>query len=78
LTETECDQLERWSRGAGGRLAARARAVLACAEGLSDAAAGERAGLVPAAVAKWRARFLEARLPGLAEAPSVSRRVIWR
>jgi transposase len=39
-------------------LALRCRIVLACAEGLSNVAAGKRLGVHPATVAKWRRRFV--------------------
>ena len=43
----------------------RARMILACAEGLTNAAISERVGASPQAVGKWRRRFLEAGIEGL-------------
>ena len=43
----------------------RARMILACAEGLTNAAVSERIGASPQAVGKWRRRFLEAGIEGL-------------
>ena len=44
----------------------RARMILACAEGLTNAAGAERVGASPQAVSKWRRRFLEAGIAGSA------------
>jgi transposase len=68
----ERHELERWARGAG-RLAKRARAVLACADGLTDEAAGREAGLGAAVAATWRARFAEDGLDGLRDRPRTGR-----
>ncbi|MDR1442992.1 MAG: IS630 family transposase [Bifidobacteriaceae bacterium] len=74
LSETERAELERWAGGGRGkRLAVRAKAVLACADGLTDQQAGERAGCGYAVAGKWRARFQADRLDGLREAPRPGR-----
>lgn len=49
--------------------AARARIVLACAEGEQNKAVATRLGLDAATVAKWRRRFAEQRLDGLRDEP---------
>ena len=46
-------------------LVQRARLVLASAEGLSNKAVGQRVGLTPNVVGKWRRRFLESGVAGL-------------
>ena len=46
-------------------LVQRARMVLACAEGLTNAAVAARLGASPSAVGKWRRRFLERGVEGL-------------
>ena len=43
----------------------RARMILACAEGLSNAAVAAKVGASPQAVSKWRRRFLERGVEGL-------------
>ena len=42
-------------------LAQRARIILACAEGLENKAVGQRLGVHPHTVGKWRRRFLDQR-----------------
>lgn len=49
--------------------ARRARVVLLCAEGLSNTAISERVGLCQHTVGRWRRRFLQDRLEGLADLP---------
>lgn len=71
LTDEERRVLTGWARRrkSAQALAQRSRIVLACAEGLSntDVAARERVSLPT--VGKWRKRFLERRLDGLADEP---------
>lgn len=53
--------------------ALRSRIVLACAEGLPRKEIASRLGVSPATVAKWRARFVERGIDGLADAPRPGR-----
>lgn len=75
LTDDERGQLERLARRAKSSqaLAIRARIVLACADGVTnaDVAAAERCA--PRTVGKWRARFVEHRMRGLADEPRTGR-----
>jgi len=69
LTDDERDQLVRWSMGSSSqKIALRARIVLACAEpdAVNEQVAAE-VGVTTATVGKWRKRFIEARLEGLAD-----------
>src|SRR5690348_7730875 len=63
--------LENWlkRRSTAQGLAARARIVLACAQGDSNLAVAARLGVARNMVSKWRARFLRKRLDGLADEP---------
>ena len=54
-------------------LAVRSRIVLGSAEGLTNVAVAARCGVEPHTVAKWRRRFLEQRLDGLADDPRPGR-----
>jgi transposase len=71
LTEEERQTLARWSRRAkpSQALAQRCRIVLGCAEGKSDQQVAAELGIWPQTVGKWRRRFLERRLEGLADEP---------
>src|SRR6266487_4463877 len=60
---------ERAARPSRGRPAVRAAIILACAEGQPDTRIAAQAGVSRATVAKWRARFMAARLAGLRDAP---------
>ncbi|RPF26963.1 IS630 family transposase [Georgenia muralis] len=75
LTAEEREQLMRWSRRAKSAqaLALRSRIVLACAEGLDNKSVAARLGCAAATVGKWRARFVELRLDGLADEPRPGR-----
>ena len=75
LTEEEKDQLERWSRRrkSSQALALRSRIVLGCASGLSNKAVAAREGVSQPTVGKWRSRFVESRLDGLADDPRPGR-----
>src|SRR5256885_8764810 len=74
LTEDERAQLVRWSRGSS-RLAVRARIVLRCAEpGVVYGQVAADLGVTSVTVGKWRGRFAEARLDGLADDPRPGRR----
>jgi transposase len=50
-------------------MAMRARIVLACAEGLTNAAAAKKLNITGATVCKWRERFRVSRLEGLLDEP---------
>jgi transposase len=71
LTDDERQKLQTWARRPKStqRLATRARIVLACAEGLDNAAVAQRLRLDRSTVGKWRQRFLTDRLEGLADEP---------
>lgn len=61
--------LERWARGHDRRLASRAAAILASADGVSNKDVAERCAMTKQTVGKWRARFRVARLQGLHDEP---------
>jgi transposase len=70
LTDEERRELTRWSRRAKSAqaLALRARIVLACAEpGATNKQVAEELRVVANTVSKWRRRFVERRLDGLAD-----------
>src|SRR3954452_10436473 len=69
LSEPERRALERAVQGGPGRLAERAGIVLACADGLSNAAVARRCSVSVATVRAWRSRFVARRLAGLADEP---------
>jgi transposase len=71
LTEDERATLQRWARRAKSSqaLALRCRILLACAEGVSNAAVAARLGISKPTVTKWRSRFVARRLEGLADEP---------
>jgi transposase len=74
LSDEERAELRGWTHGAvEARLAERARIVLACAEGLSNAAVASWCGVTVVTVGKWRARFAERRLEGLVDGPRPGR-----
>src|SRR3954449_6608825 len=54
-------------------LAMRSRIVLACAQGRSNTAVADELGVSVQMVGKWRARFVQARLDGLADDPRPGR-----
>src|SRR5665647_1447932 len=69
LTAEEEQTLRMWTRAGTTeqRLARRSRVILCCAEGLPIREVGERCGLSQISVFKWKRRFLEMRLDGLAD-----------
>jgi transposase len=71
LSDDEREKLETWASRPKStqRLATRARIILACAEGLDHSEVAARLRLNRATVGKWRSRFLEDRLEGLADEP---------
>ncbi|MFI6588336.1 helix-turn-helix domain-containing protein [Embleya sp. NPDC050493] len=69
LTDVERAQLTRWARRAktSQALALRARIVLACADEASNKEVAVRLGTTASMVTRWRRRFVESRLDGLAD-----------
>ena len=74
LSEDERAELVRRARGPGRWRADRARIILACAEGMSNAAAARALGVAVKSVSKWRRQFAVHRLAGLENAAPVGRR----
>ena len=74
LSEAERAELVRRAGGPGRWRADRARIVLACAEGMSNAAAAQALGVAVKSVSKWRRQFAAQRLAGLEDAAPVGRR----
>jgi transposase/transcriptional regulator with XRE-family HTH domain len=73
LSEEERAELVRRARGPGRWRADRARIILACAEGMSNAAAARELGMAVKSVSKWRRQFAGQRLAGLENAAPVGR-----
>ena len=71
LTDEERETLQRWARRAKSSqaLAQRCRIVLGCAAGKSNKEVAAELGVSPQTVGKWRRRFVEQRLDGLADEP---------
>ena len=71
LTDDERQKLQTWAARpkSAQRLATRARIVLACAEGHDNKDVAARLHVNTVTVGKWRKRFLEGRLDGLADEP---------
>jgi putative transposase len=67
LSDEERSQLQSFarSRSLPAALSNRARIVLSSADGEPNSAISERLRLTKATVGKWRARFIERRIPGL-------------
>ena len=75
LSAQERAQLESWERRrtSAQALAERARIVLAASEGLKNTEVAERLGVTRGTAAKWRSRFVAARLDGLVDEPRPGR-----
>ena len=71
LTEEERERLHSLAHRSRSQslVARRARAVLACAEGLDNKVVAKKLRCSLGMVGKWRARFLESRLEGLYDEP---------
>ncbi len=69
ITPLEREALERWARGHDRRLAGRAAAVLASADGVSNKEVASRCAMTKQTVGKWRARFRARGLQGLHDDP---------
>ncbi len=69
LTVEERATLQRWARRpkSAQQLALRSRIVLACAEGKDNKAVAAELGVHQVTVGKWRSRFIERRLEGVAD-----------
>jgi transposase len=74
LSEDERAELVRRAGLPGRWRADRARIVLACAEGMSNAGAAQALGVAVKSVSKWRRQFAAERLAGLEDAAPVGRR----
>src|SRR5215471_16848930 len=74
LSEDERAELVHRAAGPGVWRADRARIILACAEGMSNAAAARALGVAVRSVSKWRRQFAADRLAGLENAAPVGRR----
>src|SRR6202008_741862 len=74
LSEDERAELVRRARGPGRWRADRARVILACAEGMSNAGAAQELGVAVKSVSKWRRQFADHRLAGLEDTAPVGRR----
>jgi transposase len=73
LSEDERAELLRRSGLPERRRADRARIVLACAEGMSNAGAAQSLGVAVRSVSKWRRKFAGQRLAGLEDAAPIGR-----
>ena len=69
ITAPEREMLERWAHGHDRRLASRASAILAAADGVSNKDVAARCAMTKQTVGKWRARFRSSRLEGLHDEP---------
>ena len=71
LSEDERAELVRRAGLPGRRRADRARIILACAEGMSNAEAARELGVAVKSVSKWRRQFAAERLAGLEDAAPI-------
>jgi transposase len=74
LSDAERAELVRRAGLPGRWRADRARIILACAEGMSNAGAAQAVGVAVKSVSKWRRQFAADRLAGLDDAAPVGRR----
>jgi transposase len=74
LSDDERAELVRRAGLPGKWRSDRARIVLACAEGMSNAGAARALGVAVKSVSKWRHQFADQRLAGLEDAAPVGRR----
>jgi transposase len=75
ITDDERVVLERWARRATTAqfLALRSRIILRCADGRTNLQVATELGTSEGTVARWRTRFIEARLDGLVDEPRSGR-----
>jgi transposase len=73
LSEDERAELVRQAGLPGRRRADRARIILACADGMSNAGAAQVLGVAVKSVSKWRRQFADQRLAGLEDAAPIGR-----
>src|SRR5690349_21291575 len=73
LSDAERAELPHRAGSAERRVAERARIVLACAEGMSNAGAARAVGATEKTVSKWRRKFAAQRLVGLEDAARIGR-----
>ena len=73
LTDDERAELVRRAGLPGRRRADRARIILACADGMSNAGAAQALGVAVKSVSKWRRLFAEQRLAGLEDDAPIGR-----
>jgi transposase len=73
LTDDERAELARRAGLPERRRADRARIILACAEGMSNAGAAQALGVAVKSVSKWRRRFAAERLAGLEDDAPIGR-----
>jgi transposase len=73
LSDDERAELVRRAGLPERRRADRARIVLACADGMSNAGAAQVAGVAVKSVSKWRRKFAAERLAGLEDAARIGR-----
>jgi transposase len=73
LSDDEWAELVRRAGLPERRRADRARIILACAEGMSNASAAQALGVAVKSVSKWRRRFADRRLAGLEDDAPIGR-----